>query len=335
MGGATVRANVLAGWVEKASRFAVRPNDALVSAGIVDPAALHATDRKIPLTCFARLAEFVGDNASHPAASWLIGEEYDLAELGEVGVAATSARTLGGALHRLTDHFELLQDSSRLTMETTADTVTISYRILDPSIWPRYQDALFSLGIITRIVKMAVPDAMRSLELGFECARRATGLDVPPDQITFDAEANSIRLPIAMLDVTMPAAPKDYDIKALSDRLAKHRRDCSPRDRLAEIIFMRLSDGALDQDRLAGEIGMSSRTMRRRLANDQISFQRLLDDCRMRQAVFEFTTRPAVSIADIALRLGYAEHSTFTHAFTRWAGMPPQRYKSQLNARPH
>jgi AraC-like DNA-binding protein len=80
---------------------------------------------------------------------------------------------------------------------------------------------------------------------------------------------------------------------------------------------------------------MSSRTMRRRLADETISFQKLLADCRMRQAVLEFQSRPDASIADIALRLGYAEHSTFTRAFSRWAGIPPQEFRSELNRTRH
>ena len=70
--------------------------------------------------------------------------------------------------------------------------------------------------------------------------------------------------------------------------------------------------------------------MRRRLADEAISFQKLLADCRMRQAMLEFQSRPDASIAEIALRLGYAEHSTFTRAFSRWAGVPPQEFRAEL-----
>ena len=55
-------------------------------------------------------------------------------------------------------------------------------------------------------------------------------------------------------------------------------------------------------------------------------FQHIVDECRMRQAAHEFRRRSRVSLAQTALRLGYSEHSTFTRAFARWSGMPPQSY---------
>jgi AraC-like DNA-binding protein len=171
---------------------------------------------------------------------------------------------------------------------------------------------------------------MRSIELGFECAMRDTGLNLPRAQLAFECDANSIRIPIAMLEAAMPACDEACDLKPLNSALARKRRNLTPRHRLAQLIFGRLAESAINQDHLAREIGMSSRTMRRRLADDATSFQQLLDDCRMRQAVLEFQARPCASIADIALRLGYSEHSTFTRAFSRWAGKPPQRYRSEM-----
>lgn len=334
MSTAEVRTTVLSGWMDRIHDFGVDAPDALLAAGI-DPAPAHCARDTIPLTNFTRMAEFVGDHSSDASASWLIGEEYDLAELGEVGEAVLSAKTLGGGLRRLTDNFELLQDASRLNLETTSEMATISYRILDPSIWPRHQDALFSLGIITKIVKMAVPEAMEFVELGFECRKSDTGLKLGQGQLEFECEANSIRLPVAMLNRPMPEFDRPCDLKRLSSSLAERRRRRPARERLAGIIFSRLSDGDINQDHLAREIGMSSRTMRRRLADEATSFQHLLDDCKMRQAVLEFRVRPGASIAEIALRLGYAEHSTFTRAFTRWAGTPPQKFRAALSATKH
>jgi AraC-like DNA-binding protein len=327
MSTAEVRTTALSGWMDRIPEFGVDVVQARRIAGL-DAARPAAARGMIPLSSFARMAEFVGDNSSRANASWLIGEAYDLAELDEVGAAVRSARTLGGALRRLTDNFELLQDASRLSLVANSETATVSYRILDPSIWPRHQDALFSLGIIAQIVKLAAPRAMQVIELGFECRKRDTGLSLCQSQLRFDCEANSISLPVALLDLPMPSCTNSCDLRGISLSLAEHRRRRPARERLAGIIFSRLADGEINQDHLASEIGMSSRTMRRRLAHEATSFQQLLDDCRMRQAVLEFQARPDASIAAIALRLGYAEHSTFTRAFTRWAGMPPQKFRA-------
>ncbi|MEJ2459849.1 MAG: helix-turn-helix transcriptional regulator, partial [Novosphingobium sp.] len=75
--------------------------------------------------------------------------------------------------------------------------------------------------------------------------------------------------------------------------------------------------------------------MLRKLAEEGSSFQQVLDECRLRQAVFELRTRPDLSIAQISLRLGYAEHSNFTRAFHRWSGISPQAYRVRLGGTVH
>lgn len=282
----------------------------------------------LPLKAFARLAEYVGEKAALPAVTWTLGLNYDLDELGPIGAAITSASTLGNALFRFSLHFELLQDTSILEIVAKEDTATISYRILDPEIWPRHHDALFTLGIVAQIINRAVPKALAEMDFSFECERRETGLPVSGSQISFGGEANSIIIPVSMLGAPMPATDRNCDLRSLSSLLTQKRRTVPARDRLATIIYARLSQGDINQDELAREIGMSSRTMRRRLSETSLTFQQLLDECRMRQAMLEFRAHPQNSIAQIALRLGYAEHSNFTRAFSRWAGMPPQQFRA-------
>jgi hypothetical protein len=108
---------------------------------------------------------------------------------------------------------------------------------------------------------MAVPDAMDEIELGFECARRDTGLAMPLSRLSFGGEVNSLSLPVAMLDAAMPPSDARSNLKDLSTQIARKRRAEPARDRLAAMIFARMSQGEINQDELASEIGMSSRTM--------------------------------------------------------------------------
>ncbi|MFM2371621.1 MAG: hypothetical protein RIS85_1343, partial [Pseudomonadota bacterium] len=153
---------------------------------------------------------------------------------------------------------------------------------------------------------------------------------------TFGADSNQIRFPAQMLDLSLPQSiGPDADLRRLSGEIVAQRRRTPLVDRLAQVVFRDLNTHTIEQDRIAREIGMSSRTMRRKLAEEGSSFQQVLDECRMRQAVFEFRTRPDLSIAQIALRLGYAEHSNFTRAFHRWSGMSPHAWRARLTQTAH
>lgn len=93
------------------------------------------------------------------------------------------------------------------------------------------------------------------------------------------------------------------------------------RDQLAAAI----EADALSIGQVAAQIGVSARTLQRRLAAEQVSFQELLDGYRQEQAM-ELLREGRLSMGEVAYRLGYAEQSAFTRAFRRWTGLAPRAW---------
>jgi AraC-like DNA-binding protein len=73
---------------------------------------------------------------------------------------------------------------------------------------------------------------------------------------------------------------------------------------------------------VADRLGVSERTLRRRLAGEGTSYQRLLDEVRASLAD-ELIGTGRLSVEEIAVRLGYAEASSFIAAHRRWTGETP------------
>ena len=73
---------------------------------------------------------------------------------------------------------------------------------------------------------------------------------------------------------------------------------------------------------------MSERTLRRKLAAEQISFRQLQDESREALAE-ELLAVDGLPLEAIAQRLGYGELSNFIHAFKRWKGVPPRQYRQR------
>jgi AraC-like DNA-binding protein len=75
---------------------------------------------------------------------------------------------------------------------------------------------------------------------------------------------------------------------------------------------------------IAAELGVSRRTLARRLAAEGLTFRKVLDDLR-----FDLTKRylreEDLPISEIAWLLGYRETSALNHAFKRWTGRTPTR----------
>jgi AraC-like DNA-binding protein len=284
----------------------------------------------MPLETFVQSIEAIAARLGQPMLGWQVGLATPVSVFGEVGEAAAAARCLGGLLQRIVDYFGIVQDAADISLACCGDSATLSYRIVDPDIWPREQDALFTLGILARTMRGTPGVNWSDAELGLESD--GTGLRGTGARLGFNAETNFIRFPAAWLDLpNAMAKPQAPNHGWLTRQVALRRRRLPVATRVRHCIFQSLHNGTCQQDSVAATLGMSSRTLRRRLADEGVSFQILLDSCRMRLAALEFRLRPEASIAETALRLGYSEHSTFTRAFARWNGVPPQAYLRDVN----
>lgn len=319
---ATVRAAAMNGW------------ESYLEGVPLDGQTPAPAPESMPLAEFVRFSEAVVARTRDVAIPWLAGGTYDLAALGPLGDAINSAGRVGSALRRLVDYFSLLQDCTDIRLGLEDDMAAVSYRILDPDIWPRHHDAMFTLGIVSQILKRGTRGSWDKIEFAFEAEAHEMRGDIGKvvcAPCTFGADTNQIRFPAAMLDLALPVAQQGpCDVRQLTRSIVTKRRETPLVDRLSQMVLRDLNTQAIEQERFAREMGMSSRTLRRKLTEQGSSFQQVLDECRMRQAVFEFRVRPDLSIAQIALRLGYAEHSNFTRAFHRWSGISPQAYRADL-----
>jgi AraC-like DNA-binding protein len=73
-------------------------------------------------------------------------------------------------------------------------------------------------------------------------------------------------------------------------------------------------------------VGMSVRTLQRRLAQAGASHHMLVAQARFATAA-AVLERTDAKILELALDLGYSDHANFTRAFRRWAGCAPREYR--------
>jgi AraC-like DNA-binding protein len=73
---------------------------------------------------------------------------------------------------------------------------------------------------------------------------------------------------------------------------------------------------------------MSGRTLQRRLRDEGVLFNDLLDSARF-QAAKAYLTQRDIAGSEVAYLLGFTEPSSFNHAFKRWSGQTPSEYRRQ------
>lgn len=290
----------------------------------------------IPLGSYVDLLERIGKSREPYSLSWVAAQSDLLPFESRVSTAVLACSSLGSSLQKMCQYFSLMQDGSMLRLEVEGEWATLSYKILYPNIWPRHEDAVYTIGIFANLINTVAPTAWKHSRIEFESEPRNMRLAMHgklQSSITFRAGANSISIPARFLSAHVNTVrPIDPSIfQSLSAELSKKTRQTSLSERAQRVIYSKMSDGSVSQHCIAQDLGISARTLRRKLSDEGKPFQKLLDDCRMQFALLELSSRSTASLSDIALKLGYSEHCTFSRAFIRWTGMSPQAYRREAD----
>ena len=146
--------------------------------------------------------------------------------------------------------------------------------------------------------------------------------------VRFSAPCNAV---IARAeDFTCPLPTANEALKARVVRQAERLLATLPNvvlfeDKVCGQIEAELPAGNTNAGAVAEKLGVSSRTLHRRLQHEDASYQDLLDRVRLRLAVRHLAAgRP---IAEVAMLVGFAQASTFHRAFKSWTGQTPADYQ--------
>jgi AraC-like DNA-binding protein len=93
------------------------------------------------------------------------------------------------------------------------------------------------------------------------------------------------------------------------------------------LLASRVSRGDTRMSAIARQVGMSERTLHRRLAEEGVSYQELLDEAR-KNAAARYLCDSTLAIGEIAYLLGYSEPAAFHRAFRRWYATTPESFRS-------
>jgi len=104
-------------------------------------------------------------------------------------------------------------------------------------------------------------------------------------------------------------------------------------NQLRKVVLDLLANGYPKLGKFAAEVGMTQRTLQRRLAMAGTSYSELVNDARF-QLAGELLRDRRVPIASIATVVGFANHSGFSRAFHRRTGITPRQYRTETSMVP-
>jgi AraC-like DNA-binding protein len=303
----------------------------LFHAAGVELTDLEDPDRRYPSETINRLWRLAVARSGNPAIGLAAARVAMPALFDVVGYAMMSAPDLLGLLQRLERYFRIISTDADFSVTAEQDGYRARLRLSggDPEVaWQRYAFTLLStLSFIRWIMQRDTrPLAVElTTTAGAEARPYQEAFECP---LHFGAPSNALVFSRADVGLPLPTAqPRLANVheRVVSEYLARldHSRT-SVRVRAA--IPAHLPDGEPRRAAVARALGMSERTLQRRLEAEGASFRLILDDTRQELAR-KYFEQGNVSLAHMAWLLGFNDQSSFFRATRRWFGMTPRQYR--------
>lgn len=328
-----IRVAALTPFIEHLQNSGVSPatlleRHAIPSSQLGDPYAL------IPLHHFVAFLEDAAAATGDDAFGAKLGAHLKPADIGPMGILFSVSPTIHIALQRIARLANSLQGATNSGVVEEDGTLTWSYALTDRTIWPRRQDAEYSMAATCELVRSCFRANINPLEVHFEHERPAKIEQLKRifrAPILFSQSSNRLIYDVEETDRVYRSEDK-FLIATLERHLADLISEMKPEDGVSEkvtfLIQLYLGRRPVTTTFLAQELGMSLRTLQRRLDDEGTSVRALMRKHRSELAA-GLLERPDTRTANVALALGYADGAAFSRAFKDWTGQSPRE------ARPH
>lgn len=280
---------------------------------------------------FDRAAGLLGD----PDLGLHVGETIRPGHYGVLGFVAMNCTTLGEALARLNRYQALVLDIGPMETRATATDIRLSW---NPDANTQFRQlAEFNFAGLVTFARWisGKAGAPRRIEFTYPApARLDEHRRILNCELSFEQPRYAISFPLDWLQ--LPLIQPDPQMRELMLRMADKQMLALTRGEDAftkarGLIAKQLSSGEFTLEQLAAQLDMSARTLQRKLKDEGLGFQQLVDEVR-KQLAERYLADPSLDLNDLAFLLGFSEQSAFQRAFKRWMGESPGAYRKKLLA---
>lgn len=293
-------------------------------------------DARVPIQVMDELLVQVTSHISDEAWGLKAAHCWHPGNLGVLGHALLASSTLRTALTRVSRYWRILGERATVEVEDTERGFRFTYALAakDPVVEHVLPDCVLSIAL-----DMCRTNAGQLITPLRVTLRRKPPADPAPwisffgCAVEFGAAENGFTLSIDDSDRLLPAANRPL-AGVLDNLLAGQLAELSAEDvvsRAKAVFLEQLASGEPSGTDIARRLNMSRRTLQRKLAEAETSYQQLVDDTR-REMALRYIDDRRMSVTDITFLLGFSGQSAFARAFKRWTGSSPTDYRNRSTA---
>ena len=267
-----------------------------------------------------------------PDVALRAGARQRLSDFGVYGYALVSSATFGEAVHLGIKHVRLAGPvlEKRWRIEGTTAVFEGHDAMALGEVLPLATEFWFSSILKLSSCILEAPLPTRRLLLPY--ARPSYGDAYEATfgcPVRFDAGVMELHFDASNFGQPCPNAnPITADICAkFCERMLESMPDETPLSRAIRVACLDSRGSFPTAEEMAQRLGHSVRTLHRRLAEEDTNYQEIVDQVRRSLAV-EFLQNTALTVEEIAGRVGFSEASNFRKAFKRWTGHAPGHFRS-------
>jgi len=297
---------------------------------------IHDQSGKLPLRCMMGLFE----RSAHEMGDDLFGFNLGLAmqpeDYGPVGSYIGSAPTLSTMIRRSIRAVRYHTSGCEFSLNVSEGLAYWGFRAIDPISIGRRHHADHVIPSVVRALGRYVGPSWSPTRLELEYDRPPgwrTLEDWLGAPVVFGASTNALVFEERLLASNPLRQVPLKDVLSWRDlrRIVMQRPPRTTIEAAREMVRLRLLDSSVDMDGVAQLLGIGSRTLQRRLAEERSTYRGVVQEMRLQRAL-DLLRESSEPITSIAFSLDHSDIASFTRVFKQWTGFPPSHFRRAISS---
>jgi AraC-like DNA-binding protein len=315
--------------VDAVERTGIDRNELLRGARF-DPAMLEDAATRVDFEAYEELRARAVALTHDDALGLRMAQQATEASFDLLAPLVSHAPTMREAIGLCSQFGRLVLDGANITLRERGDEATLGFELTRISPLADRFIAEFAASGVVRMIRSFSGPHMRFLAVDFEHARPAyypeytqvfggaERFGQPSSGVTFDSN---------ILDRVHLHGSSEFHLVLREEaerKLARLARELTHQERLRHYLLTQRPQAMHDMEAAARSLGTSTRSLRRHLAEEGVTFRSVVESV-LEALATHMLRDPNRTIQETAHAMGFADASSFHRAFKRWKGETPKR----------